>query len=775
MEFIDTLSLPAGKSGLSPEGLPPPDFAPVQFAVNEQTRPYADAVSRLEDYLAAGRQNPAQRVLYNTQLPVMENVHQFLARYGPDLRGRAELPTGSGKTTIYSELVKATGLRTLIVTYTKDLVDAAAAEFKKFGDQAAEVSKVYTHEKDETKQVTVTTYSSLERHAQDPNSPYLRPENYQLVILDEMQHATAPGASQTLRLFSHAAQIGLSAEGGEELSALFPHEIHRMTVREAVLSRLVSPFWVWVVETETDLSGVRVDSFGQYNRQDLQRAVNTAARNQTTLELYKRHFLGMHTLASCSGIEHAEDVAATFRDDGISSMALHSKMGRTNYRRWLEAAKDRDSDLRVVTNDQILAEGFDAPFYEVALNLEPTGSRIKANQRPGRAMRNDQENPDKIAHIVEFIDRNSRRPPYIYPDQDIAGTAYMGRERTFPPTKVFHFDLASARVIYDPVEVEELARGFHNDRTFVAPRAPKGWLTEGLLVASFEGIPAALGKKAFEAARQSMPREVWKEYSGMFALRGNRRNEAHYYSPELREAMIPFLEYRETAPEDRLGAAQVTARYGQKDASATRQALRERAAELQAAGMPASELSGEYRDELTGRLTEYFAPEVVEAFATRKNLKFLGDQVPPVWVDDEALAQECGPNASQAALATIFARSKAFTRNHSMSRDGATFYSATMQQRVRDLVKPPRGGVDVRMIARLRNIEAAEAQALIDSLAEHRPGIHAKFGRLCWVDGQEVPYFEREVLRHLDGEAKRQRAAPVDWEPGKPIKLTPRP
>src|SRR5687768_16133851 len=102
MEFIDVLDREVQPS---PENLPP--FGEPQFLITPETQRYVNALNHLEGWIRADRQGDEAGTLRDRQVPVMVDMHRTLAAHGPNLRGRVQMPTGSGKTVIFREFARA--------------------------------------------------------------------------------------------------------------------------------------------------------------------------------------------------------------------------------------------------------------------------------------------------------------------------------------------------------------------------------------------------------------------------------------------------------------------------------------------------------------------------------------------------------------------------------------------------------------------------------------------------------------------------------------------
>lgn len=98
------------------------------------------------------------RTLYDRQMTVFEDMRDLLKEANTE--GYIKLPTGVGKTVLFTEFIEATRLKTLIVVPTKILVTQTGEKIEQFAG-GLEFGKIYSAAKKLGKEVTITTYASL--------------------------------------------------------------------------------------------------------------------------------------------------------------------------------------------------------------------------------------------------------------------------------------------------------------------------------------------------------------------------------------------------------------------------------------------------------------------------------------------------------------------------------------------------------------------------------------------------------------------------------------
>ncbi|MBP7992479.1 MAG: DEAD/DEAH box helicase [Candidatus Magasanikbacteria bacterium] len=336
------------------------------------------------------------------QVDVFDDIRKFLERN--EKEGYLKLPTGFGKTVLFTELVESTNLKSLIVVPTKLLITQTEKKFKQFAPDVT-VGKVYgEEEKVYGQQATLITYDSLILGLDDGT---INPKDYDLMILDEAHVILSEARSEAVAQFSDVVKLGFTATpiyepGEKEVGNILGTEIHSIKIREAVEGGYLSSFSSIAARTEVDLSGVKVTASGEYNAVELAKAVDIESRNKAAVELYKQAFDGRLAVAYCVGVTHAENLAKLFNDSGVPSAYIS---GDTSVKEQEEIFKKYEAgEIKVLCNADLLIAGFDEPQASVCLNLRPTKSLVVAEQRGGRVLRLDENNPNKHAYIVDFID-----------------------------------------------------------------------------------------------------------------------------------------------------------------------------------------------------------------------------------------------------------------------------------------------------------------------------------------------------------------------------------
>jgi superfamily II DNA or RNA helicase len=226
-----------------------------------------------------------------------------------------------------------------------------------------------------------------------------------LVIVDEAHHAPAASYRRVLAeveatLGRPPHVLGLTAtpyrtgkngqtEGlGDAFDALVYEHGIVSAIREG---DLVPPEAVRVdLHMELDLSAVRLGAGGDYDEEELEKAVDVDARNEAIADYVAERLGGRQALGFAVSIAHARRLAEALKRRGVKAEAVWGGTKANPLPAAQRAAlvsRFQRSDLQVLISRDLLFEGFDSPAVEVLIAARPTQSAIIAAQLIGRGLR----------------------------------------------------------------------------------------------------------------------------------------------------------------------------------------------------------------------------------------------------------------------------------------------------------------------------------------------------------------------------------------------------
>lgn len=318
----------------------------------------------------------------------------------------AVLPTGCGKTRVGAELIgEMLPHRSLWVVHTRELVhqaaDAIRANLENFRFQMGAITRrptvgVVMADNDECEADVVV--GSIQTLRSERRLASLRRISG-VCIIDECHHVTKDNTYADL---AHYVQdewktpvVGLTATpfrgDNKAMQDMLPHCSFERSIADMIREGWLCDLVYRQVTIEgLDLSDVRmVRKLGEadFNERDLAPKVESydviAQTVRETAPIIKQR--GVPSLAFCTSVAHAQQMANAYRSQGLRSHAV-----------WGAQPKDeRDSVLKmwragaidVVTNCAVLTEGFDFPQIGTLVIARPTTSVALYTQMVGRGTR----------------------------------------------------------------------------------------------------------------------------------------------------------------------------------------------------------------------------------------------------------------------------------------------------------------------------------------------------------------------------------------------------
>jgi superfamily II DNA or RNA helicase len=334
------------------------------------------------------------------------------------------LPTGAGKTVVAAALSQRARGRILFLAHRDELVQQAEEKFRVVWPEA-EVGVVKAERDEIDGRVVVASLQTLarpERRARLPASAFT------LVILDEAHHGAAATPRRVLEDLGLLPEpqpgrllLGLTATpfrtDGAPLGALFQAVTYRRSIAELIRAGYLADVRGIRVDTALDLSHVRVHH-GDYDERDLSLAIDTPGRNRLAVEAWRTYGEGRRTVAFTVTVAHAQHLADAFREAGIPADWVSGELPAAERRRRL--ARLRAGEIQVLTNAQLLTEGWDEPSVACILMSRPTRSKAAYVQAVGRGLR---PFPGKADCLVLDLADNA---------QDLVTFASLEREGVFP-------------------------------------------------------------------------------------------------------------------------------------------------------------------------------------------------------------------------------------------------------------------------------------------------------------------------------------------------------
>lgn len=323
------------------------------------------------------------------------------------------LPTGAGKTVVSALLIEKMlalipGRRILFIAHRKEIIEQTA---EKIAQQVG--SKLVTIEQASLSacpnaRVVVASIQTLTHRLDEYNA-----KNFGLLIIDECHHAFAKTWLDTIAYFGKNEDtllLGLTAtpkrSDGRCITGLFRDTAFEISLGELQEQGFLVPMDYYTIEASLGLGSLSLDASGDFQTTQLGKIMNTTELRALILRAWLEKAYGQKTIIFCASIAHAEDLTHDFLQFGVKAAFISGQSQNRD-----ELIDDfRQGRITVLSNYNVLTEGFDDPMVTCVFLARPTRSPLVYTQCLGRGLR---IYPGKrVCTVIDMVDRQQHQLQY---------------------------------------------------------------------------------------------------------------------------------------------------------------------------------------------------------------------------------------------------------------------------------------------------------------------------------------------------------------------------
>jgi superfamily II DNA or RNA helicase len=346
------------------------------------------------------------RKLYPYQEGAVNNIFKELLELPPNANLLFQLPTGGGKTIIFSEIAKRYiekfGRKVLILTHRIELGKQTSAVLT----EAGIVNKVITSEVKQLPhqshyQSFIALVETLNNRLQE-NDQFV--EDIGLVIVDEAHNNSF---RKIFHYFQDVNILGVTATPLSSNKKLPLYQTYQKLIVGESISNLIEQGYLCEGQTfsyDVNLSSLRVGNNGEFTVGSHELLYTQAMMQSKLIEAYDEVANRKKTLIFNAGILTSRAVYETFKSKGYPIRHLDSTFSdrdRVDTLEWFRNTKDG-----ILTSVSILTTGFDEPEVENIILNRATKSLTLYHQMIGRGSR---VLPEKRTFNIIDLGNNSRR------------------------------------------------------------------------------------------------------------------------------------------------------------------------------------------------------------------------------------------------------------------------------------------------------------------------------------------------------------------------------
>ncbi|MGA9638818.1 DEAD/DEAH box helicase [Flavobacterium sp.] len=317
-----------------------------------------------------------------------------------------QLPTGGGKTVIFSEIVRRYiskhNKKVVVLTHRIELCKQTSKMLKGFGVKNKIInSKVKDLPDQNEYSCFVAMVETLKNRINDEK---LHLDNIGLVIIDEAHYNSF---RKLLNSFKNAFILGVTATPLSSNIKLPMHQSYdELIVGDTIASLIENGFLANAITYSYDvgLTSLKVGINGDYTVKSSDDLYTNTLMQEKLLHAYTERSMGKKTLIFNNGINTSLYVYETFREAGYPVRHLDntsSNEERKEILHWFKHTKDA-----ILTSVGILTTGFDEPTVETIILNRATKSLTLYYQMIGRGSR---KLPNKDTFAVIDLGNNAAR------------------------------------------------------------------------------------------------------------------------------------------------------------------------------------------------------------------------------------------------------------------------------------------------------------------------------------------------------------------------------
>ncbi|MBI3135618.1 MAG: DEAD/DEAH box helicase family protein [Bacteroidetes bacterium] len=328
-----------------------------------------------------------KKELYPFQDKVVKQIIEEILNNGQNFNLLFQLPTGGGKTVIFSNIAKQylqkTGKKVLILTHRIELCVQTSKQLTALGVANKVVNSVVKLLEDQGEFQSFTAMVETLNNRLQENSSFI--ENIGLVVVDEAHN------NSFRKIFQYFKEINILGVTATPLSSNkslpLKDNYDKLIVGESIKS-LIEGGYLSNADTYTydvNLHGLKIGVNGDFTVSSSDKLYSNYFMQEKLLFAYEEIAIGRKTLIFNSGIESSRAVYELFKKHHYPVRHLDSTFSESDRKDILEWFKHTPGS--VLTSVGILTTGFDEPTVETIILNRATRSLTLYHQMIGRGSR----------------------------------------------------------------------------------------------------------------------------------------------------------------------------------------------------------------------------------------------------------------------------------------------------------------------------------------------------------------------------------------------------
>lgn len=287
------------------------------------------------------------------------------------------LPTGAGKTVVFSEMVRMAAEKGTVTLVLTDRTELFKQTIKSLGRSGVAVEEISPEKKNTYLNATIYVAMVETIKRRTTVLAFLKPK---LIIIDE---AHKGNFSKVIDLFPNALVIGATATPvGKHFHKYYQSIVQNIDIPDLVEQGFLCDCKAY--QMQDDFSDLQVKA-GEFTDASNFNHFDKPKLYDGVIDEWRKHANGLKTIVFCINIEHTIKTYHSFVDAGISAEYITSKT--TSFERTRILSAYTAGAFYVLINCGILTTGYDEPSIQCVIMNRATKSLPLFLQCAGRGSR----------------------------------------------------------------------------------------------------------------------------------------------------------------------------------------------------------------------------------------------------------------------------------------------------------------------------------------------------------------------------------------------------
>ena len=327
-----------------------------------------------------------EKQLYNYQKGAIKQIFEKFESAPSDYHLLYQLPTGGGKTVIFSEIVRqyieTQKKRVLIMTHRLELCKQTSKMLTSFNVENKIIDSKANLNDQQNYKCFVAMVETLNNRL---NDKALDITDIGLVIIDEAHYNSF---TKLFKFFEKSFVLGVTATPLSSNKNLPMHDNYNELITGESIKTLIENNFLAkpeIIKYDMGLTSLEIGSNGDYTVKSSEELYTSSSMLDKLLEAYKNHSKGKKTLIFNNGINTSIQVFYAFKAANIPIAHLDnttSKKDRAMILKWFKETPDA-----ILTSVSLLTTGFDEPTINTIILNRATKSLTLYFQMIGRGSR----------------------------------------------------------------------------------------------------------------------------------------------------------------------------------------------------------------------------------------------------------------------------------------------------------------------------------------------------------------------------------------------------